>query len=417
MRETLGAAGGTYVLQKEQRGTAHAVLQAQRQIPRTPGSTLLILNGDLPTIRSSTLRKFVARHRRTGAALSLLTTELQDPSGYGRILRDGNRVTRIVEHKDATRDEARVQEVNCGIYCADATKLFKALRRLRPDNAQGEYYLTDAVRDLIADGERVDATLHSDAQELLGVNTREELASTSRTLYSRKATELQQRGVTIVDADSTWIDPQARVGQDTTIYPNVTIEGPTVIGSDCVVRQGCRLTNVQVGREVEIKDFSVLIDSHVGNSVQIGPFAHLRPGAILEANSRVGNFVELKKSRLGRGSKASHLTYLGDAQIGPGCNIGAGTITCNYDGTHKHITRLGKNVFVGSNTQLVAPVTVGNEAYIGAGSTVTRNVPAGALAIARSRQLNIEHWVKEHRDTAKGKSSRKTPKSRKTKRK
>jgi len=404
VREALQQQDTRFVVQQEQLGTGHAVLQASREVGAA-ASTLLVLNGDLPTLQPATLRKLVIRHRRAGAALSLLTAEVDDPTGYGRIVRDARgAVTHIVEHKDASRDEAQIREVNCGIYCADRRKLLAALKRVRPDNSQGEYYITDAVRELLGRGEAVQAVVHPDAEELLGVNTRQELAAAARTLFAQSAARLQERGVTLLDAERSWIDPRARVGRDTVIYPDVYIEGPSVIGEDCIVRAGCRLVNIKVGRGVEIKDHSVLQDSVVGDGAQVGPFAHLRPGSRLDPDSRVGNFVELKKTRLGKGSKASHLTYLGDAEIGPGSNIGAGTITCNYDGVAKHPTRMGKNVFIGSNTQLVAPVEVEDGAYVAAGSTVTQDVPRGALAIARSKQRNVLGWVERQEQ------SRKSPK-------
>jgi bifunctional UDP-N-acetylglucosamine pyrophosphorylase/glucosamine-1-phosphate N-acetyltransferase len=395
VRQALDGRGCKFVLQKQQRGTGHAVLQAARQIGSR--STLLIVNGDLPMLRPATLRSFVARHRKTGAALSVLTTELDDPKGYGRIVRDGAAIARIVEHKDADTRERKVREINAGIYCARPDKLLSVLRRLRPDNAQGEYYITDAVEELIRRGEKVQAVCHPRADEVLGVNTRRELAQASAALYAAKADELQDRGVTLLDATRTWIDPGARIGRDTTIYPDVIIEGSTVVGRGCVVLPGCRLVRCKLGNDIEIKDHSVLIDSKIGDGAQVGPFAHLRPGSVLGPNTRVGNFVELKKTQLGSGTKASHLSYLGDATIGPDCNIGAGTITCNYDGTFKHPTHLGRGVFIGSDAQLVAPVTVREGAYVAAGTTVTEDVPAGALAIGRSRQRNIRGWVRRRK--------------------
>jgi len=394
VREALADSGPSFVLQRQQRGTGHAVLQAARQIGADSRSTLLILNGDLPTLRVSTLRRLVRTHQRNGAALSVMTAELADPARYGRIVRDGRgRFERIVEYGDATKTERAIREVNCGIYCADPGLLIRTLRRVRPDNAQSEYYITDAVQAIAGRGGKVAAVLHSDAQELLGVNDREELAAAARTLYARKAEELQAKGVTLLDASRTWIDPAAKVGRDTIIFPDVIIEGATVIGGDCVIRPGCRLSGSWLGRGVEIKDHSVVLDSRVGNGAAVGPFAHLRPGTRLEAESKVGNFVELKKTTLGRRAKANHLTYLGDAEIGAGSNVGAGTITCNYDGTHKHRTTLGRGTFIGSGTQLVAPIKIADGAYVAAGSTLTKDVPSGALAVARGRQLNVEGWV------------------------
>jgi len=402
VREALADAGPSFVVQREQLGTGHAVLQAAPQIRDSGASTLLILNGDLPTLRPSTLRNLISRHRRSGAVLSVLTAEIESPAGYGRIVRDarGN-VERIVEHRDATAAERRIREINCGIYCADPTVLLRTLKRVRPDNTQGEYYITDAVQALLRQGKRVIAVCHPDAEEILGVNTRQELAHASRTLYERKAEKLQDAGVTLLDSARTWIDPRARVGRDAVIHPDVVIEGACVIGEDCIIGRGSRIVDSKLGRHVLIKDYSLIYDSSVGNDAQVGPFAHLRPCSIVEADARVGNFVELKKTRLGRGSKASHLTYLGDSTIGPACNIGAGTITCNYDGQSKHPTVLGREVFIGSNTQLVAPVKLGSRAYVAAGTTVTDDVPAGALAIGRSRQRNLEGWTARRKGSKK----------------
>jgi bifunctional UDP-N-acetylglucosamine pyrophosphorylase/glucosamine-1-phosphate N-acetyltransferase len=391
----LGRAGGDYVLQREQRGTGHAVAQAAPRIGRGL-RTLLILNGDLPTIRPQTLRALVARHRRSRASLSLVTTAVDDASGYGRVLRHGGTagsIVRIVEHRDASPAEREIREINAGIYCAEPSVLFPLLARLKPNNAQGEYYLTDCVHELIRQGARVATLRHADTEEVLGVNTRAELARASAALYARKAQALLRDGVSLLDAARTWIDPRARIGRDSVIYPDVIVEGATVLGEDCIVRPGSRIVDCRIGRGVEIKDHSLLVEARIGDGASVGPFAHLRAGSVLGAEARVGNFVELKKAVLGRGTKASHLSYLGDARIGPDCNIGAGTITCNYDGKRKHVTTLGPGVFIGSDTQLVAPVTVHRGAYVAAGSTVTQDVPAGSLAIARSRQRNVRGWV------------------------
>jgi bifunctional UDP-N-acetylglucosamine pyrophosphorylase/glucosamine-1-phosphate N-acetyltransferase len=395
-----------FALQREQRGTGHAVMQAVPALKRAAGP-LLIVNGDLPNLRKETLAALLALHRKSKASLSLVTTVVDDATGYGRILRDGNgRVARIVEHKDATAAQRLVREINCGIYCADPAVLFSLLRKLRPNNAQGEYYLTDAIHALIAQGATVAVLPHGDSEEVLGVNTRAELARAGAALYARKAAELQDEGVTLLDPARTWVDPRAKIGRDSIVYPDVIIEGASVIGEDCTIRPGCRLNSVRIGRGVEIRDHSVLEESEIGNGASVGPFAHLRPGSILEADTRVGNFVELKKTRLGRGSKASHLAYLGDAEIGADCNIGAGTITCNYDGVNKHTTTLGDGVFIGSDSQLVAPVAVGNGAYVGAGTTVTDAVPAGALALSRVRQLNLEGWVARRKKKVGARDSR-----------
>lgn len=395
VKAALAESGCSFVLQKEQRGTGHAVLQAARALGRQPGP-LLILNGDVPTLCSATLRKLVEIHDKKSVALTLLTADLADPSGYGRILRNARGVIeRIVEQSDASPEQRRIREINAGVYVAEPDALMRILRKLRPDNDQGEYYITDAVQHLLAAGQPVAAVKHADAGEVLGVNTRRELAQASRTIYARSAEELQNRGVTLLDADHTWIDPRATIGRDTVIYPGVIVEGACSIGSGCVIRPGCRIVDSKIGAGSEIKDYSLLFGSRVARNVSVGPFAHLRPGSILDDDSRVGNFVELKKTRLGRGSKANHLSYLGDATIGADCNIGAGTITCNYDGTRKHPTELARGVFIGSDTQLIAPVKVGKGAYVAAGTTVTKNVPAGALAIGRGRQKNVEGWVAE----------------------
>ena len=394
VEKALGDSVDACVLQAEQRGTGHAVLQAAPQLKGRLDRPLLIVNGDLPTLRAATLEALVRLHRKSKAAMTLVTAELPDATGYGRIVRDADgRVVRIVEHKDATAEEREIREINCGIYCADPALLFPILRSLRPDNAQGEYYLTDAVHRLLAKGKKVVAHVHDDAEEVLGVNTREELARAGVTLYARKSAELMASGVTLLDPDRVWVDPRAAVGRDTVLWPDVVIEGPSVLGEDCVVRPGSRLTDVVAGDRVEIRDHCVIAESRIADGAAVGPFAHLRPGTVLGEEVRVGNFVETKKAKLGRGAKASHLSYLGDATIGAGCNIGAGTITCNYDGVNKHETVLEDGVFIGSDSQLVAPVRVGRGAYVGAGSTITQDVPAAALAISRGRQRNVEGWA------------------------
>jgi bifunctional UDP-N-acetylglucosamine pyrophosphorylase/glucosamine-1-phosphate N-acetyltransferase len=405
VQEALAGLCDAFAVQTEQRGTGHAVMQAAGALRGARGP-LLIVNGDLPNLEPATLRALVVLQRKSKAALALVTTDVDDATGYGRIVRDAKgRVIRIVEHKDATAAERKICEINCGIYCADPSALMTTLKKIRPNNAQGEYYLTDAVHALIAKGETVVALKHPDPYEALGVNTRAELAEAGAILYARKASQLQGAGVTVLDPSRTWIDPRAKIGRDTVLYPEVIVEGPCVIGEDCIIRSGSRLANMVLGRGVEVKDHCVLQDSRIGDDAQLGPFAHLRPGSVLEAKARVGNFVELKKTRLGKGSKAPHLTYLGDAEIGPSCNIGAGTITCNYDGVNKHRTTLGPGVFIGSDTQLVAPVTLGEGAYVAAGTTVTGDVPAGALALSRVRQLNLEGWVARRKKKAPGASS------------
>ena len=398
VREALVDTGSEFVLQREQRGTGHAVREGIKALGRGATGTVLIINGDLPTLRRETLRRLLRRHRDRGAALTLLTANVDDPTGYGRVVRDGSSPRRIVEHRDADATTRAIPEINVGIYCAELADLAPALKRLRPNNAQGEYYLTDAVHDLIDRGKTVVAIVHDGAaEEILGVNNRADLARASATLYARKAEALMTAGVTILAPERTWIDPRARVGRDTTIHPDVHVEGRSVIGEDCIVRPGCRIVDSRIGDGVEIKDHTVMHESRIGDGGEIGPFAHLRPGTRLDRRVRLGNFVETKKARLRDGTKAPHLTYLGDTDVGAGSNIGAGTITCNYDGASKHPTVLGRGVFVGSDSQLIAPVKIGDGAYIAAGSTITQDVPRGALAIARGRQRNVEGWTERRK--------------------
>lgn len=407
VREALAEHNTRFAVQSEQLGTGHAVLQAKQEIRQS--GTLLVVNGDLPTLRTRSLRKFLDQHRRSRATLSVLTADLDDATGYGRIVRDKNdHFLSIVEYGDANREQRTIREINCGIYAANPAKLLRTLARVRPNNKQGEYYITDAVHALLAGGERVIAVRHDDAAEVLGVNTRQELAEAGQTLYQRKASELQTRGVTFLDAATTFVDPRARIGEDTVLHPNVHIEGACRIGRDVVIRPGCRIVDTRIGDGVEIRDHCVIQKSRIDRGVQVGPFAHIRPDSHLGADSRVGNFVELKKTHLGKGSKAGHLAYLGDADIGPDCNIGAGTITCNYDGVAKHRTKLGRGVFIGSDTQLVAPVRIGAGAYVGAGSTITADVPGGALALSRARQHVISGWARKRRKKAKARKQKAT---------
>ena len=391
--------GGTVLFaeQKKRLGTGDAVMAARAALSRFRGD-VLILCGDVPALPASALKTLVKEHRKSGAALTVLTAILDDPQGYGRIVRDGEgRIAAIVEHKDATTEQRRIAEINTGTYCADWKKLLAVLEEIRPNNAQGEYYLTDAVKLLIEKGARASAVVHGDHREAMGVNGRRHLALVGRVMREQVLGRLMDRGVTIIDPDSTFIDATVTVGRDTTIYPGVTLEGETRIGKHCVVHGGTRLRSVRVGNHTVILDGTIAVDSKIGAKCQVGPYCHLRPGTALGDECKVGNFVETKKCSLGKGAKASHLSYLGDAVIGRGVNIGAGTITCNYDGVNKHQTILEDGVFIGSDTQLVAPVTVGRGAYVGAGSTVTENVPNDALAITRVSQRNIEGWAERKR--------------------
>ncbi|MBP7375714.1 MAG: bifunctional UDP-N-acetylglucosamine diphosphorylase/glucosamine-1-phosphate N-acetyltransferase GlmU [Pyrinomonadaceae bacterium] len=381
----LDDSSAAFAWQKQMLGTGDAV-NAAREFLADSDSTLLVLSGDVPMIRSETLTELVKLHHRfrgKGAACTVLTVRLEDPSGYGRVLRDENgSFERIVEQKDASDDQLEIEEINSGIYCFNARKLFAALANVQNNNAQGEYYLTDVPQILCEQGDDVAIFLHNDEHEIEGVNDRRQLAGMEKTIRKSTISRLMlESGVTFIDPKSVYISAGASVGRDTVIYPNVTIEGDSVIGEKCSLRSGTRITNSNIASGVEILENCVITDSQIGENCTVGPMAHLRGKAVMEEGSKVGNFVELKKTRLGKGSKASHLTYLGDATIGEKTNIGAGTITCNYDGKNKHETHIGSRVKIGSDTMLVAPVTVGDGAVTGAGSVVTKDIPANKLAV------------------------------------
>jgi bifunctional UDP-N-acetylglucosamine pyrophosphorylase/glucosamine-1-phosphate N-acetyltransferase len=390
VRETVGPTA-RFVEQRERLGTGHAVLQARPASGEA--GTVVVLPGDVPLLSLEALEGLVQHHRATGAAATLLTAVVERPQGYGRVLRQGGRVKRIVEDRDATDDEKRVAEINTSVYAFDARWLWPALADVRPDNDQGELYLTDVVGVLARAGRRVEAVAVADAAEALGVNDRKQLAALAAMQRQRILDRLMADGVTILDPASTYVDDTVSIGPDTVIYPHVIIEGGTTIGGDCVVGAGCHIATCRIGDGVRLRPYCVLTESDVEAGAELGPFCHLRPRVVVGARAKIGNFVEVKKSRIGRGSKANHLAYIGDAVIGDGVNIGAGTITCNYDGYAKHETRIGDKAFVGTNTSLVAPVTVGEGAYIGSGSVITKDVPAGALAVERSPQVVREGWV------------------------
>jgi bifunctional UDP-N-acetylglucosamine pyrophosphorylase/glucosamine-1-phosphate N-acetyltransferase len=381
--EELDAEHSEFVWQTEQLGTGHAVNAASKFL-ENEDSTLLVLSGDVPMIRAETLAALVQQHRNhrgKGAACTILTVKFDDPTGYGRIVRDQEGLfDRIVEQKDASDEERLIKEINSGIYCFDTRKLFSALSRVKNNNAQNEYYLTDVPALLRQEGETIAIYHHSDSHEIEGVNNRLQLAEMERVLRFRVIKKMMlDYGVTFIDPKTTYISEQAAIGRDTVIYPNVSIEGETEIGDGCTIRAGTRITKSKIGHGVEILDNCLIVDSEIANECSVGPFAHLRGKAKMEEKSKVGNFVELKKTILGRGSKASHLTYLGDATIGEKTNIGAGTITCNYDGVNKHATTIGNDVKIGSDTMLVAPVKVGDGAVTAAGSVVISDVPADSL--------------------------------------
>jgi bifunctional UDP-N-acetylglucosamine pyrophosphorylase/glucosamine-1-phosphate N-acetyltransferase len=368
------------VLQPQQRGTGDAVESARSELEDSD-SLVLILSGDVPMIKTETLRKLIEHHNNAGAACTILSVRLENPTGYGRIIRDQNdSFQKIVEHRDATDEERLVKEINSGIYCFDAKELYRALRKVEPANDQGEYYLTDVAEIILASGGTVSVYLHSDSREVYGVNTRAELAEFEN-LIRRSAIRklMMEDGVTFIDPSHAYISAEAQIGRDTIIYPNVTIEGKTIIGEGCVILSGARITNSRLGNNVVVKDHSIVVDSQLEANCAVGPFAHLRMNAFLEEKATVGNFVEVKKSRLKRGTKAMHLTYLGDATIGERTNIGAGTVTCNYDGKNKHETIIEDDVKIGSDTMLVAPVRVGARSMTAAGSVVTEDVPPDSL--------------------------------------
>jgi len=368
-----------FVIQSQQRGTGDAVKAASDKLQHAD-RTLLVLSGDVPLVRAETLRKLVAHHLAGQAACSILTVKLENPAGYGRMVCDEKGgFVKIVEQKDATPEEKQIREINSGIYCFETAKLFAALEQVEPTNQQAEYYLTDVPAILLAGGARIAIYIHTDAREVSGINTRADLAEFENLLRRGTIRTLMSEGVTFIDPSHSYIGTDARIGRDCVIYPDVHIEGRTMIGEGCVIRSGSRITNAKIGDSVEIKDHCVIIDSQIESNCSVGPFAHLRMNACLEEGSAVGNFVEVKKSRLGRGSKSMHLTYLGDATIGERTNIGAGTVTCNYDGKNKNETVIGDNVKIGSDTMLVAPVKVGSGSVTAAGSVVISDVPPDSL--------------------------------------
>lgn len=376
-----------FVRQAEQRGTGHAVRCAREALAEARGA-LLVSYGDAPLVRAETFRKLAAVHAQEGNAATLITIRLDRPTGYGRIIRDGQgRLARIVEEKDCTSEERAIQEVNPGFYCFDIGALLPVLDRLTTHNAQGEYYLTDVPELLRADGHSVGTVFHADAEELLGINTRAELAASWKRLRKEILDRLMAAGVTIVDPDSTYIDDGVEIGADTVIHPQVIIEGVSRIGRRAEIHSWSHLVNVQIGDDCKVQNSCVLVDTRLTARNSVGPFAHLRMQAELAEEAVVGNFVEVKKSKLGRKAKSMHLTYLGDATIGDRVNIGAGTVTCNYDGKQKHPTIIEDDVKIGSDTMLVAPVRVGRGAMTGAGSVVTRDVPPDTLVAGVPAQM------------------------------
>jgi bifunctional UDP-N-acetylglucosamine pyrophosphorylase / glucosamine-1-phosphate N-acetyltransferase len=394
-----------FALQEPQLGTAHAVQQAEPLLAGRQG-TLLLLSGDVPLLRAATVQQLLEMHTRAGAAATVLSAIVERPYGYGRIVRRDGGIARIVEERDASPEERKIREINSGIYAFDLAILFDALRGIASQNAQGEYYLTDLVAIYRRRKLPVETLVIDNPQEIRGINSRTELAEVSRIVRQTKNEELMAAGVTLIDPATTYIDDDVEIGADTVIHPGVAIEGHTRIGAACEIQAHVRICDSEIADRVTIQNFCLIIGARVANGVSIGPFAHVRPETEVGEGAKIGNFVELKKTTLGAGSKANHLSYLGDATIGANVNIGAGTITCNYDGKTKHPTVIADDVFIGSDTQLIAPVQIGKGAYVAAGSSITNDVPAGSLGIARGRQSNIEGWAAKKKSAAKSSAGR-----------
>lgn len=379
------------VFQKEQLGTGHAVMQAESLLSDFNGH-VMVLCGDTPLVTSDMLNKFYTEHVESKAKASVLTTIMPDPFGYGRIIRkyDGT-VEGIVEQKDATEKQKAINEINTGIYCFDGKALFRCLKKVNNQNAQGEYYLPDVLSILKKEGEKIYASVAENYEDTLGINSRSQLADAEKILRNRKNQELMDMGVTLIDPNTTYVDMDVTIGEDTIIYPNTQIFGDTIIGKNNIIGPNTYIENSVFGDDVEAK-FVFSNGAKVGSNVKIGPYVHLRPDTVLGDDAKVGNFVEVKNSNVGKGTKLPHLSYIGDSDIGNDCNIGCGSITVNYDGKNKFRTTIGNNCFVGCNSNLVAPVTLNDGSYIGAGSTITKNVPENSLAIARGKQIIIEGW-------------------------
>jgi bifunctional UDP-N-acetylglucosamine pyrophosphorylase/glucosamine-1-phosphate N-acetyltransferase len=390
-------------VQSPQLGTAHALQQVEPILAGRAG-TVIVLSGDVPLLSIMTLRRLLEIHTAAGAAATVVTANVERPYGYGRIIRTGGRIARIVEERDASPGQRQVREINSGIYAFDLEPLFDALQTIAAKNAQSEYYLTDVISVYRRRKLPVETLTIENPEEIRGVNSRSELAAVSATMRQKKNEELMAGGVTLLDPSTTYIELGVEIGSDTVVHPGVVIEGHTRIGSACEIHGYVRICNAHIEDRVTVNNFCLIDGATVAQGAAIGPFAHLRPGTKVGQSAKVGNFVELKKTSLGTGSKANHLAYLGDAVIGANVNVGAGTITCNYDGERKHQTVIEDGAFIGSDTQLIAPVRVGKGAYVAAGSSITGDVPAGALGISRGRQSNVEGWV-ERKKKARAKPS------------
>lgn len=386
-----------FVVQEEQLGTAHAVQQAEELLKDKTGTTIVVC-GDTPLITTETFEKLFAYHETSQAKATILTTEVSDPTGYGRMIRnESNEVERIVEHKDANERERLVKEINTGTYCFDNQALFSALNKVSNDNAQGEYYLPDVIEILQKEQAKIEAFLTMDADETMGINDRVALARAESSMKQRINHMHMTNGVTIIDPSNTYIGPDVMIEPDVIIYPGSLINGQTVIKADTVIGPQTEITDCSIGSSTVVKQ-SVVKNSDIGDRVNIGPFAHIRPESLIGNDVKIGNFVEVKKSTFGNESKASHLSYIGDATVGKNVNIGCGTITVNYDGKNKHLTTIEDDAFIGCNSNLVAPVTIEKGSYVAAGSTITMDVPENTLAIARERQTNKEGYAEKIRN-------------------
>ncbi len=381
-----------YVVQEEQLGTGHAIMQAKELLQDYDGD-VMILCGDTPLLRHETLKRMYEAHKKSGASTTILTSIYENPFGYGRIVKNGDKVVAIVEEKEADEETKKIKEVNAGVYCCNSKELFEALGKVTNNNEKGEYYLTDIVSIQVNEGKTIGSFILEDNEEILGVNSKVELAQASKVLRERKNISLMEEGVILIDPSATYIEETVKIGKDTVIYPGAVIQGDTEIGENCEIIGTTRIIDSKLGNDIRIES-SVIEESILEDKVTMGPFAHLRPKSHLKEKVHIGNFVEIKKSTLEIGVKAGHLTYLGNATVGKDTNIGAGTITCNYDGVNKFDTVIGENVFIGSDTMLVAPVTIGDKAITGAGSVITKDVAPKALAVERSKQIIKFEWRK-----------------------
>jgi bifunctional UDP-N-acetylglucosamine pyrophosphorylase/glucosamine-1-phosphate N-acetyltransferase len=397
VKESLTGRNINYIFQKEQLGTAHAVLAARVALKKGADNDLLIMNGDLPLIRAETLKPLLKHHREKGNSLTFLTTALDNPTGFGRVMLSEDKTFKIIEEKDASLAQRKVREINVGIYLFDTKDLLKDLSQVSNKNKKGEYYLTDMIEIFSRNGRKVGKYKTKNTEEIVGINDRYELARAVDVLRTRKIKSLTARGVTVYDPVSTWIDCDVTIGRDTVIYPSVIIEGESIFGRHCTLYPYVHVINTKVGKGVKLLSSSMIERSVIQDDAQVGPFTHLRPNSIIRQGAKVGNFVEMKNTVFGRQSKAGHLSYLGDAEIQDKVNIGAGTITCNYDGKRKSKTKIESGAFIGSGTELIAPVKIGKKAYVGAGSTITKDVSSEALAVSRSRQEEKPGWAKRKR--------------------